>query len=171
MPTDELGQILGPRQTVLITARTEKTPIGVKRVVDDLYPTDHHCLLSADPFHYAIVLPADSKMATTIRTSKSFCVNFLSLRFAGVMHDALRKDPDFQDKFAVLNINKTECRHIDAPCVREAAATMEVEVMSIEEFGKNVFIAGKVLRQTFSREEHRPFHLSGGRFTTTETIQ
>lgn len=168
MPTDELSRILGPRQTILITARAEQRPLGVSRDVDDVHPTDHHLLLSADPLIYGVALPKDAPISKAIMDSRCFAVNFVAERFSGIMHHSISENPSFQDKFKSLDVEKDECRHIEAPCIKDSLAVLEAELIQTEEFSENLLFIGKVLGQRLERDEHRPFHLEGGRFTTTE---
>jgi flavin reductase (DIM6/NTAB) family NADH-FMN oxidoreductase RutF len=71
------------------------------------------------------------------------------------------------EKCEELGIHEVSCEKIDCFRVKEALGWLECEVVEEKELGDNVMFVGKVLLSQFDRDDKRPFHIEGSRFTTT----
>jgi len=162
-----MREAVHPRQVVLVSVRGSAEALGKEVHRDNIITLAWHTPLSFDPEMYGICVGKNRFSYKLIKQSRAFAVNFAS-------HDM--KDPAVYcgtstganvEKFDRPDITKQECEKIDCPCIAEAVAVLECELVEEVETGDHVFFIGKVLRSDVRDDKARLFHCGADQFTTT----
>lgn len=103
-----------------------------------------------------------------IRDSGCFVVNFVSFSFVDKIKSAMSISGDFSEKLNDVGFVEASCEKlVDCFRLKEALGHLECELVEEKELGDRVMFVGKVLFSNLVRDDNRPFHVEGDRFTTT----
>jgi len=155
--------IYNPRNTIIVTCRDKG--------FDDAVTLSWHSPASHAPFLYSIFLAGKRKSYEMIKSSKEFCVNFLSEDQAQLALFCGTKSGHSLDKFKEGNIEKEECDDIDCPKIKGCSSYLECKVQDIVEVGDHFMVVGKVIKEVQGTGKKKLFqsNISGAyTFTTTK---
>ncbi len=159
--------ITNPRQTVLVTCRSQVKVLNKEIVKDNIITLDWHMPTSFKPEIYAISVGKTRFSMELIRKSKVFVVNFMPYSFKDAVLRCGRVSGKHVDKFEDTGLTKVETEKLDCPRIKEAVAWLECEVIGELETGDHIIFIGKVVNSELMKKEKRVFHLDGDNFTTT----
>jgi flavin reductase (DIM6/NTAB) family NADH-FMN oxidoreductase RutF len=156
-----------PSQAILVTMRGKAELLGKEMVRDSIITLAWHCPLSFEPKLYGISVGRNRFSHRLISESRVFAVNFVS-------HDMKEKviacgttTGASVDKFQKFGIIKEECGAIDCPCIKEAAAILECEVIDRFDTGDHTFFVGKVLAEKSNNDRKRLLYMGSQKFSST----
>ncbi|MBI2549308.1 flavin reductase family protein [Candidatus Woesearchaeota archaeon] len=152
-----------PRQVVLVTSRGSLERKATASH-DTIATVEWHMPCSFEPFHYAIALKKTTLSVTLIQQSNVFVVHFIPGSFSEHALFCGRHSGLHVDKFAHCGFTKKEAEKIDCPCIQEALAYLECEVLQSFNLGECVVFIGKVLKAVTLKEGKRLFHVRGDVF-------
>lgn len=156
--------IIGPRQTCIVSSRARIKQLGRDILKDDLITLDWHMPLSMSPQLYAIAVGKTRFSLKLIRQSQVFAVNFLSHKHEKAAMICGTYSGEHMEKFEKANLKKTESKSIDCPRIEDAAAYLECSLEQELDAGDHVILVGKVLDGKNETHDRRLIHLSGDRF-------
>lgn len=139
-----MSRITGPRQVAIITCRNKNE----NRKIDNSITVAWHTQLSFEPFLYGIAIGKTRYSCDIIRTSKCFCVNFISAKLKQLALDIGRVSGRITDKDKILskhNVKKIECKCIDCFRLDKAIAWLECEVIKQIDVGDHILFVGRVI--------------------------
>jgi len=163
----DFKRIINPRQTVLISTRSESEIIGKKSLKNNLIAVDWHTPLSFAPMMYGFAITKQRFSYELVHNSKVFVVNFMPTSLEKDVLLCGRRSGKHIDKFRETGLTVEEAEKIDCCKVKEAVATLECEVISEVETGDHVFFIGKVVHSELKKDTKRVFHIIDNEFTTT----
>jgi len=164
----EINDIANPRQTVLVTSRAHVKSIFSpdKETKDNVFAVSWHMPVSSDPPLYAIAAGKEHYSTKLIKESKSFVVNFLSIKkekevlFCGI-HSG-----EHINKFEDTGLTKEEADQVDCPRIKQALSFIECHVIQEIEAGDHIIFIGKVLNMKEKRRGKRIFQVKDEVFST-----
>ncbi len=160
--------IFNPRQTVLITCRGQFDVAGKLEEKDDVVPLSWHSPSSSHPPMYSVFLNKSLMAVSIIRNSGCFVVNFVPFSLTNTIKKAMSTSGEYLEKCDAIGVNEANCEKlVDCFKLKEALGWLECEVVEEKECGDHVMFVGKVLFSQLDRDDKRPFHLEGDKFTTT----
>ena len=158
--------IYNPRQTILLTCKGKARHMGVEKELELVVPLNWHMPVSHEPPFYAVALSSKTLASEIIRESAVFVVNFVSDKLidtivsAGKKHDASPED---------LGLEKADCEKImDCFRLKNCLGYLECQLAQEREFGDHIVFIAKIVNADLLKDDKRPFHLDGDRFTTTK---
>ena len=144
--------------------------IARKQLKDNLIAVDWHTPLSFEPMIYGFAVTKKRFSHNLIRDSRVFVVNFMPSSLAKDVLFCGRNSGRHTDKFKETGLSIEEAEKIDCCKVKEAAATLECEVIDEIETGDHIFFIGKVIKAELKKEAKRTFHVIDDEFTTTVNL-
>jgi len=162
-----MSKITNPRQTVLITCRSDIKVMGKSFLKDNIITVDWHMPTSFNPGLYAVSIGKSRLSCEMIRDSKGFVVNFMPYSQKKAVLYCGRHSGNHIDKYEQSGLEKEEAQTIDCPRIKEAVSCLECEVVDEKESGDHVIFIGKIMKNILKSDEKRIFHLTEDCFTTT----
>lgn len=160
--------LTNPRQTILVSSRSNVEVMGKNILKDNLIAVDWHMPVSMVPLIYAVSIGTNKFSRKLISSSKSFAVNFMPFSQAKAVLFCGRNSGEHIDKFKESGLSKIECTSIDCARVKEACGFVECELLQEIEVGDHIIFVGKVNASDILTDERKLFHLSKDSFTTTK---
>jgi len=158
--------IYNPRQSILVTCKGRATHMGVDKELEIVFPLHWHMPVSHEPPFYAIAVSNKTLAKEIIRESGVFVVNFVSDRFADIILQAGKKHDSSPED---LNLEKASCEKIlDCFRLKDCVGYLECQLSQEREFGDHTVFIAKIVNADLLKDDKRPFHLDGDRFTTTK---
>ncbi len=162
-----MTKLIGPRETVLVTAKAELNHFGKKIEKEDVLAIDWHMPCSIEPFSYAISVQKKHFSHQLIQLSKVFIVNIISKELEQKALFCGTQSGEHVDKFKEAKLTKIDSVHLDCVKIAEALGWIECEVVhEIDMHDHTVFIA-KVRYYEMLKEGKRLYHVKDNEFTTT----
>jgi flavin reductase (DIM6/NTAB) family NADH-FMN oxidoreductase RutF len=164
----ELKEVINPRQTVLITCKSNVEIMGKEIEKENIMPVAWHTPLSYDPPLYGIALHKNRFSLKLVRSSGNFIVNFMPYSFRNQVNKLGKVSGEFVEKFEETLLTKDDGETLDCPRITEALAYIECEVLNEVDAGDHVFVIGKVVHVVKVKEGKRLLYKGNSEFTTTE---
>lgn len=157
-------ELIGYRQTVLISCRGKANILGEEKNKDNIITIDWHMQTSFEPFLYAISIGKKRFSHGLINESKVFCVNFMPYSLKKEVLFCGRNTGLVMDKFKEIGLTKEECDKIDCCRIKENIGYLECQVIDQIDTGDHTIFIGKILNQKLKSKEKRIFHEEGDEF-------
>jgi len=168
-----MSELTGPSQAVLVTARAiMEDKFSTKKITkDNIITIAWHMNTSSSPQLYAISVGKTRYSYKLISSSRVFAVNFMPYDLKEKTIKCGRVSGEHIDKFREAGLTKIEADKIDCLLIGEALGYLECEVINEIEAGDHVIFIGHVLRSELKEQDHRLYHITGDRFTTTKRLE
>jgi flavin reductase (DIM6/NTAB) family NADH-FMN oxidoreductase RutF len=133
-------------KSVLVTVRSPIEIFGKTQERDAMGIADWHMPASISPMNYSISLPNWNGVSRMISRSGNFVVNFMGKDHGPEIAALSSQDGSLTDMFLLMGLTKQESQAVESPCVAEAKAWLECEVLNEIESGDHTVFVGRVMQ-------------------------
>lgn len=165
-----MSDLLGPQQAILISSRADIEQFGKEISKDDIEAVYWHMPVSKEELLYAVTLNNSKHIISLIKLSGVFVVNFIPFDLEKKVHDCNLMHGQHVDKFKELDFIKIEASSVECPCIKEACAYLECQVVQTIEYRDYTLFIAKIINSSTVFDVKRLFHLRNNKYTTTKEV-